>query len=296
MNSLPIFLLELILSSVILGGVLSTMAVGLSLSMGVLRVMNIAHGEMIILGSYIAYFLLTNFNVDILLAIPIAFLISFVVSVCISYIWRYGIGSSFAEMGKLGTIPLLYFFGVSYCFQDILALIFTPVPKSYLPEYGLKTLGSGTFSISYIRLICFLFSVFSTIFLYLFLKRTKRGIAICAIIDDPEVASTFGIKVENQAIMAFALGCGITGVSGVLLGTIFTFNPYTGISTYLTISLCITILSGMGRDGVKKSFIGGLIIALIQNISNSLLIPSLTPAILNATLIVLITILSLRQS
>lgn len=272
------------------------MAVGLSLAMGVLRVMNFAHGEFIVLGSYIAYFLLSNFNIDIFLAVPVAFIISMVVGIAVSYIWRYGTGSSLAEMGRMGTIPLLFFFGVSYCMQDVMSLIFTAVPKSYLPEYGLKTIQIGIFSLSYIRLFCFLFSILSMTFLYLFLKRTKRGIALCAVIDDAEAASTFGVNVHNQAIMAFALGCGITGVSGVFLGTIYTFNPYTGMSSYLITAICITILSGLGRNGVKRGFIGGFIVALIQNISNSLLAPSYTPAILNATLIVLITILSLKQS
>jgi branched-chain amino acid transport system permease protein len=245
-----------ILNGILLGGLYAIVAIGMSTMAGIVRVVNLAHGDLTILGSFLSLTLIT-----ILGASP---LVTLLIVVPAMYFVGYFIQGFLLNrvLGKEMEPPLLVAFGLSIILQNLLLLIYTPDAQSLMTILALKTITITDYlSIPVIYLLNFLISMAVILVLYYFFQNTYMGRAIRAASDDMAAAQLVGIDTKNIYAKAMGIAMMTAGVAGVLIGMTFTFYPYTG-PQYLIIAFGVIVIGGMGS--IKGTIVGGLILALSQ--------------------------------
>jgi branched-chain amino acid transport system permease protein len=233
--------LTLAVSAVLLAGFYAAMAYGLGLIYGVLRIVNLAHGGIIMAAAYLTWQLFTRFAIDPYLTIPIAFVVFFGVGMGI-----YWCLVRFLPRGPAGAVQsLLLLFGVWLVIRNIAYLLFTGDDQAIRTEYATSSvpLFGGHYALS--RIVVFVVALIALLGLHLFLTRTYWGKAIRAVAQNPDSATLAGINVERVYVLTFGLGTALAGLAGVLASTLFAFNPSFGAGELLK-SFVIIVLGGLG--------------------------------------------------
>ena len=249
-------ILQPIVNGILLGGLYAIIAIGLSTIMGIVKVMNFAHGDLMILSSYLSLVFITRLGVNPFLTffgvIPLA----------------YGIGYFYQRsllnrvLGKEMDPPLIVAFGVSIILQNLLLLVFTPDAQTLMTGLGLKTIHiTDDLKIPVNYLLDFLIGLVVIFFLYLFFQKSYLGRAIRAASDDEIAAKLMGVNTKNVYAHAMGISIMTAGIAGVLVGMTFTFYPHTG-SQYLFIAFGVAIIAGLGS--MKGTFVAGIILAVAQ--------------------------------
>ena len=267
------------------GSVLLLAAIGLAITFGVMGVINMAHGEMIMLGAYTTYviqLLLPNFlEVSIFIAIPAAFMVSALVGMVIEYL----------VIRRLHGRPLetlLATFGISLILQQAVRSIFSPLNRQVsTPEWmsGFWEV-NPVLAITYNRLYILIFSLIVFVALLAILKKTSLGLRVRAVSQNRAMAKSLGVRTEWVDSMTFALGSGIAGVAGVALSQITNVGPNLG-QGYIIDSFMVVVFGGVGN--ILGTFFG----AFSLGIANKFLEPA-TGAVL-AKIIVLVFIILFIQ-
>jgi branched-chain amino acid transport system permease protein len=253
------FLVDLkgpIMNGLLLGGLYGIVGIGMSMIFGIVRVVNLAHGDLIILASYLSFVTLSIFNVSplltLILVIPAMFLIGFIIQY---YLVNRVLGQGMNP-------PLLVAFGLSIILQNLLLLIFTPDARALLTSISIATLPIGSFiNIPVVYLVDFIGSLLTIFLLSRFFNKTYLGKAIRAASDDEGAAQLMGINTKRIYAWAMAIAGGTAAIAGVLVGMTFTFYPHTG-PDYLIIAFGVVIIGGLGS--LMGTFLGGLILGLAQ--------------------------------
>lgn len=254
-------LLDITIGGLLTGGIYALTAVGLNLQYGVARVLNIAHGEFIMLGAFATYSLYTLFGINPLISLaiggPIVFMMGFLIH---NTLFQY-LRSSSESMGAFEGRSLLASFGLLFIIQNVALLSWGPEIKGYTylaePVNILGTIFAAN------RLVALLFAVAIGLAFYLFLVRTRLGKAIRAAAQDPETAQLMGINIHRVLGLCFGLGALMAGLAGSLISMMFEITPHMGLP-YTVIALIVVVLGGLGS--IPGSFIGGLILGLIGSI------------------------------
>lgn len=261
-----------------LGSVLLLAAIGLAITFGVMGVINMAHGEMIMLGAYTTYVIQLAFpsiiEYSLLIAVPAAFLVSGSVGILI----ERGV-IRFLKGRPLET--LLATFGISLILQQLVRTIFSPLNRQVVsPEWM-----SGSwqinpiFSLTFNRLYIILFSIFVFISLLMILKKTSLGLHVRAVSQNRDMARALSIKSDWVDAITFGLGSGIAGVAGVVLSQLTNVGPNLG-QAYIIDSFLVVVFGGVGN------LWGTLVAAMSLGLTNKFLEP-LTGSVL-ANIIVLV--------
>lgn len=235
---------QVCINALLLGGMYAVISVGLNLIFGVLKIINFAHGELIMLGMYTAYWLTTLYGLNPYISIPIVAMILFVVGVVIERVLIKPILKA-PEVNQLLTTAALIL-----VLQN-LALILWRADYRGVSVY-VPTVTLGTLYIPGTRLVAFVGGLVTSLALYYVLMRTDIGRRIRAVAQDPEIASVLGINVSMIQTLTFGLGALLTGIAGSLLIPIYMVNPMVG-GTFGLISWIIIVLGGLG------SFVGALV-------------------------------------
>lgn len=278
-------LMEKLFFGLSLGSVFLLAAIGLAITFGVMGVINMAHGEMIMLGAYTTYvvqLLMPNYlEWTILVAIPAAFLVSGSVGVVIE---RTVI--RFLHGRPLET--LLATFGISLILQQLVRTIFSPLNRQVsTPEWLSGSIElNPIFSLTYNRLSIFIFSLIVFGILMLVMKKTSLGLNVRAVSQNRNMAKAMGIKTERVDSMTFGLGSGIAGVAGVALSQLTNVGPNLGQS-YIIDSFMVVVFGGVGN------LLGTLVGSFSLGIANKFLEPE-TGAVL-ANIIILVFIILFIQ-
>lgn len=268
-----------------LGSVLLLVATGLAITFGVMGVINMAHGELIMLGAYTTYviqLLMPNhIEYSVLLAIPAAFLVSGSVGVLI----ERGV-IQFLHGRPLET--LLATFGISLVLQQAVRSIFSPLNRQVeTPAWMSGSLEiNSVLSVTYNRLYIFLFALLVFALLQLVLKKTSLGLNVRAVSQNRDMAKAIGIRTEWVDAMTFGLGSGIAGIAGVALSQLTNVGPNLGQS-YIIDSFMVVVFGGVGN--LWGTLVGGFTLG----IANKFLEPA-TGAVL-ANIIVLVFIILFIQ-
>jgi branched-chain amino acid transport system permease protein len=233
--------LTLAVSAVLLAGFYAAMAYGLGLIYGVLRIVNLAHGGIIMAAAYLTWQLFTSFHIDPYLTIPIALVVFFGVGAAIYYFLV-----RFLPRGPAGAVQsLLLLFGVWLVIRNIAYLLFTGDDQAIRTDYSTSSMPIFSAHYAVSRIVVFGISVITLFALHLFLTRTYWGKAIRAVAQNPDSCTLAGINVERVYILTFGLGTALAGLAGVLASTLFAFNPSFGAGELLK-SFVIIVLGGMG--------------------------------------------------
>lgn len=245
-----------IFNGIVIGTIYALSALGISLILGAMNVMNFAHGEFYIFGAYFSYFFSRSLGfsplIAILLSLGLIFWIGFLVEKTL-------IRSTYGNLMD----SLIITFILSIVLQNIALIIFGPYPKK--PPSWIR--GSinvlDLFYYSSQRLITFIVAVLLLILFFIVMNKTWFGKIVRAISADREVASLMGINCDKVNSFSFGFGVALAGVAGAIISPIFGVTPMGGVGIGLT-SVVVVVLGGMGS--FKGCVIGGLLLGIIENI------------------------------
>ena len=256
-----ITILDVVISGLLLGGIYAVTAVGLSLQYGVARVLNIAHGEFIMLGAFITWSLYTALGINPLISLVISGPVVFVVGILL---YR----TLFARLRMISPTPgafegnsMLACFGLLFIIQNVAILIWGADIKGYsylafpVSFWGAKFAANRLLTLVFALVICSAF--------YLFLSRTRMGKAIRAAAQDPETAGLMGVKINQVLALCFGFGALMAGLGGALISMSYKIQPTMGLE-YTMIALIVIVLGGLGS--IPGSLVGGLILGLVGSI------------------------------
>lgn len=259
-------LLQNAVFGLLLGGLYGLGAVGLSLVFGVLAVLNVAHGELIMLGGYVSVWLFTLWRVDpfvsVLVAGPALFLVG---AVLFRLFFRRVV--SFAEDDRIKT-SILIGFGLALVLQTLAILAWGADERAVTPRYAgmVMTVGNVVVPLSRLGALALAFLVLGGV--HLFLTRTRVGTALRATADDEQGAVLVGIPIGTAYLRAFALGSALAGVAGALVSVSDAVSPAIGLHWTLK-ALIVIVLGGMGN--IFGTFVAGLFLGLAEATSGFLL-------------------------
>ena len=269
---------QALISGLLSGGLFALVAVGLTMILGVLKIINFAHGEFLMLGMYMTYYLCTLLNMDPYLTLIVTIPLFFFIGMVIQRGLINPILDSPMEIQVLLTLGLFFFL------QNLALLLFGPHLKSIQTDYGLYIISIGNVSFSSSRLIMFLFSIIFTIVLYIFIKKTDLGKAIRACSEESYGAMLVGINVKKVYMIAFGIGTACAAAAGTLLMPVFYVDPYIGL-TFVMNAFVVVVLGGMGS--YVGALIGGFIIGLAESFG-SIILPASLKQLVTFTIFVLI--------
>ena len=236
-----------VLSGLLEGGNYALYSLGLAFVFGIMQIINMAHGEFLVLGGYIAYWLLVKAGLNPLLSLPIAALLAGGVSFATYRVFLQRIRTTV----ELNTLILT--FGIGILLSNLYLQLWSADIRNISVGWMENPLGLAGVYISLGEIVTFAISFFAVLALYLFLRRTKLGKAIRITAIDRDAAALSGINVERVDLLAFSLGGALAGLGGPLLGMLSFVSPGTGIAITVK-AFILTVLAGVGS-------IPGLIVA-----------------------------------
>jgi branched-chain amino acid transport system permease protein len=272
------FVAQSLLNGILIGGVYALVAVGLNLIFGVMRIINFAHGSLMMLGMFTAYWAVSLLHLDpylsILLVIPILF----------------GIGVCFQQflINPIIRAPehnqLLVTLGVSLFLDNFAVFLWSPDYRVMKTAYADINYYVGDVSISLVRVLAFVLAVGCTSCLYLLLKKTDLGKAIRAASEEPEGSVLTGINVKKVYLISFGIGAACAGVAGAAVAPFFPVYPYVG-NLFTITAFVVIVLGGMGS--FVGAFAGGVIIGVADSVG-AMLLPAAMKSVISFTLFILI--------
>jgi branched-chain amino acid transport system permease protein len=275
--------LTLAISALLLAGFYAAMAYGLGLIYGVLRIVNLAHGGIIMASAYLTWQLFTRFHLDPYLAIPIALVVFFLVGVGI-----YAGLVRFLPRGPAGAVQsLLLLFGVWLIIRNLAYLLFTGNDQAIRTGYSTSSVPILGASYSANRVVVFAIAAVALVALHFLLTRTYWGKAIRAVAQNADSATLVGIDVERVYVLTFGLGTALAGLAGLLASTLFAFNPSFGAGELLK-SFVIIVLGGLGS--VLGIALGAAVLAFAE-VFSIYLVPSYLTSAVGFVLLVVVLVL-----
>ena len=255
-------ILQAAVGGLLLGGVYMLLAAGLTLIFGVMRVINFAQADFMMLGMFTTYLVATTTGIDpLLLAVPVGMALAAL---------GMGFARYFLERVPRGdhNAQLILTLGVSLVLQHLVLIVFDPTPRVVIRAYtNAYWVPFGLF-INEARLFACLASLAIMVALYLFLTRSWTGRAMRATADDPVSAEGVGINVRQTHIAAFMVGTGLAGIAGALTVTFLAASPTIG-NDFIVIMFLAIVLGGLGS--VAGAAIGAFVVGLVQSFSGLLL-------------------------
>ena len=251
---------QTIICGILLGGMYALIAIGMTLIMGVMNIINLAHGSLVMVGMYITYVCFTQFGLDpylgMFVAMPALFLLG-----CL--IQRYMINRLVEVDSILPENQVLLTVGIMLVLTEIARLIFKSDYRSVATSYSSKTVFLGGMSISVPMVAGFIIAVVLTALLHLFLTRTDLGRAIRATAQDRDAATYMGINSSKITMITFGIGSALAAAGGALLLPIFYLFPDIG-HLFTAKSFIITILGGMGST--MGAAVGGVVLGMAESL------------------------------
>ena len=246
-----------IAAGVLLGGMLGLTALGLSIILGVMRLVNLAHGEFLLLGAYFGLFFVQATGVDPLIALPLVGLAVAALSIPLYWLLLQPLADRGAEA------QMMTMFAVSIILQNAYVLFFSADTRSIPSSYAALPLTIGPITVPLMYLIGFVISLVAILAVHWLVSRTAFGRDLRASAADPSAATTLGVDVRRVQMLTFALGAACAGVGGALIGAAFQFQP-SGGAAYLLNSLAIIVLGGLGN--VLGTLAGGVALGALQSL------------------------------
>ena len=249
--------LQAIVTGVLLGGIYSLICVGLTLTFGVMRIVNFAHGDFLMVAMYATYFFVKLFNTEAYLAVVVVLPGLFLLGVIVFYV----VIRPVLKAEELNQMLLLV--GLSLVLENGALALFSPDTRSVQSTLTYAKIEAGDVIVSVPKLIACLVSVAITLTLYWLLRSTELGRQIRAAAADREAAALMGINVNRVNLIAFGIGVGCLGIAGPVMMPIFYVVPNIG-AFFILIAFVVVVLGGMGN------FIGALCASFIVAITESL--------------------------
>ncbi len=273
--------LSYLISGLGLGSVYAIIALGYSMVYGIAKMLNFAHGDVIMVGAFVAYFAIGSFNMPALIAVLFSVIVCTVLGVVIERL-------AYKPLRHASSLSVLITaIGVSYLLQNAAMLLWGTDTKIF-PTLLSGNLQLGALSIPWLTLLTIAICILIMVFLTLFINRTKTGRAMRACSEDKGASSLMGINVNRIISITFAIGSGLAAIAAVLLCATYpsvypTLGSMPGIKAFTA-----AVFGGIGS--IPGAFLGGLLLGVIENLSKAYISAQLSDAIVFAVLIIVLLI------
>ena len=273
-----------ILTGISLGSVYAIIALGYTMVYGIAKMLNFAHGDIIMVGSYVAFIAINSMG----LPVPVSILLSVVVCTVLGMVIERVAYKPLRHASKLAV--LITAIGASYFLQNVALLIFGANTKSFtsIVGNGSVQLAGGALSVTMVTIVTVIACVVIMIGLMAFMKYSKAGHAMLAVSEDDGAAQLMGINVNATIALTFAIGSGLAAIAGVLLCSAYpSLTPYTGSMPGIK-AFVAAVFGGIGS--IPGAFIGGILLGVIEILGKAYISSQLADAIVFAVLIVVLVV------
>ena len=273
-----------LLSGISLGSVYAIIALGYTMVYGIAKMLNFAHGDVLMVGGYTAFIAFNQMG----LPIPLAVILSMAVCTALGVVIERIAYKPLRNANALAV--LITAIGVSYLLQNLALLFFSANPKSFTSFVKISPikLAGGNLVISGETVVTIVVGALVAVCLLLFINKTKAGQAMLAVSEDKGAASLMGVNVNATIAMTFAIGSALASVAGILLCSAYpSLTPTTGAMPGIK-AFVAAVLGGIGS--IPGAFIGGILLGILENLSKAYLSSKLSDAIVFSVLIVVLLI------
>ena len=276
--------LSYLMNGISLGSLYALIALGYTMVYGIAKMLNFAHGDVIMVGGFSIYIMTTTIGVPPVLGVIIAVVVCTALGVTIEKI-------AYKPLRKASPLAVLITaIGVSYLLQNVALLIFGANTKLFTSVVNTKpiTMSDGQLSISGETVVTIIVAIVIMIVLMLFIKKTKAGQAMLAVSEDKGAAELMGINVNATITLTFAIGSALAAIAGALLCSAYpTLTPYTGAMPGIK-AFVAAVFGGIGS--IPGAFIGGILLGVIENLSKAYISSQMADAIVFGVLILVLLV------
>src|SRR5438552_455903 len=255
-------LMQSILSGVLIGGIYALIGIGLTLIFGVMRIINFAQGELVMVGMYVTFFLFRGFGIDpfasVVLTMPALFLLGAILQATLIN----------RVLNALPQNQILLTIGIGLVLSNTAMLLFTSDYRILSTSYSSSSVALGGIHLSTPLLYCFAITAAITVALYWFLIRTDTGCAIRATAQDRDAAMLMGVDVRRMSVLAFGMGAALAGAAGALVAPTYYIYPQVG-GAFTLKAFVVVVLGGMGS--IVGATLGGLLIGVAESLAGAYL-------------------------
>lgn len=262
--------IQALVNGLLLGGVYAAYSAGFSLIFGVMGVVNLAHGELIMLGAFTSYWMFVGLNMDPFFSAPFAMLFLFI----FGYLLQKLIINRVIEQPHIMSYILT--FGIHLVVSNLALQFWTHDFRTITTSYSGANFSMGGIIIAYARLATFLLSLFVIGGLWFFLGNTETGRAIRATAMNKEVAGLMGVNIREIYAITFGIGSAVTGLAGASISPFVVIFPEMGLSYTIT-AFCVVVLGGMGY--MPGALLGGFILGVSQSLAATYLSAGISIAV-----------------
>jgi len=277
-------LLSYLIRGISLGSIYAIIALGYTMVYGIAKMLNFAHGDVIMVGAYICFYSLTKFGLPPLTGVLLAMFVCTVLGVLIEWL-------AYKPLRDAPSLAVLITaIGVSYFLENAALLLWSSNPKVFTSVVGdgVVSLFGGQLSISYVTIVTVLACVLIMVSLVWFTAKTKMGKAMRACSEDKGAAQLMGINVNTTISVTFAIGSALAAVAGVLLCSAYpTLTPMTGAMPGIK-AFTAAVFGGIGS--VPGAFLGGILLGIIEIFAKAYISTQLSDAIVFAVLIIVLLV------
>ena len=277
--------LNYLINGLSLGSVYAIIALGYTMVYGIAKMLNFAHGDIIMVGAYIIYYSMTSFGIDPILSIVISMVLCTVLGVVIERVAYRPLRNASSSLAVLITA-----IGVSYLLQNTALLMFSANTKTFSSVVAIEPikLFDGQLTISGEAIVTIAVCIVIMVGLTLFVNKTKAGQAMQAVSEDKGAAQLMGINVNGTIALTFAIGSALAAVAGALMCSTYpNLTPYTGTMPGIK-AFVAAVFGGIGS--IPGAMIGGLLIGIIEILGKAYISSQLADAIVFAVLIIVLLV------
>lgn len=268
MSALALF--ELVASGLITGGIYALVALGLNLQYGLMRILNIAHGEFLVVGAYLTWAAQTTFGVHPLLMMPVCFIVLMAVGLVLHFLTFRRLAATSPDLDVFEARGLMVSFGLMFLTQNLVTWVWGGELRGY--DFMTQPVPVAGAQFAANKLLVFALALLLSAAMIVLLRATLLGKGVRALMQSPTGARLVGIDTKWLHPMMFGVGMGLSGVAGCLLSMAYTISPSMG-EPYTVTALIVITLGGFGNMG--GALAGALLLGLIEAFGMHFTSPSL---------------------
>ena len=273
-----------LINGISLGSIYAIIALGYTMVYGIAKMLNFAHGDVIMIGCYIVFTMMSGMQINSIVSLIAAILGCTILGVVIEKV-------AYKPLRKASPLAVLITaIGVSYLLQNLALIIFGADTKSFTSVVAMKPikLAEGQLTISGVTIVTVVVCIVIMLGLMTFIKKSRSGQAMLAVSEDKDAAQLMGVNVNKTISLTFAIGSGLAAIAGVLLCSAYpTLTPYTGSMPGIK-AFTAAVFGGIGS--IPGAFIGGILLGIIEILGRAYISSQLSDAIVFAVLIIVLLV------